>query len=86
MRSKEQKDDFNVKLMQRLDIIENKMDKEIESSRSRNCRSHDEKRREAISVDSHHHHSPNNSFRKVHNISIPSHVRNHKRRTTVDEL
>jgi predicted RNase H-like nuclease (RuvC/YqgF family) len=28
MRSKEQQDDFNVKLMQKLDIIENKMDKE----------------------------------------------------------
>jgi predicted RNase H-like nuclease (RuvC/YqgF family) len=28
MRAKEQQDDFNVKLMQSLDIIENKMDKE----------------------------------------------------------
>jgi hypothetical protein len=30
MRAKEQQDDFNVKLMQSLDIIEKKMDKETE--------------------------------------------------------
>jgi hypothetical protein len=47
MKAKEQQDDFNVKLMQSLDIIEKKMDKETESSRSRSHRSHDEKRREA---------------------------------------
>jgi hypothetical protein len=31
-------------------------------------------------------HSPKNSFRKVHSSSSPSPVRNHKRRTGVDEL
>jgi hypothetical protein len=45
MKAKEQQDDFNIKLMQSLDIIEKKMDKEIESSRSRSHRSHDERRK-----------------------------------------
>jgi hypothetical protein len=40
--------------MQSLDIIENKMDKETKSSRSRSHRSHDEKRREERSVGRHH--------------------------------
>jgi hypothetical protein len=35
MKSKEQQEDFNIKLMQSLDIIEKKMDKETESSKSR---------------------------------------------------
>ena len=50
MKSKEQQDEFNVKLMQSLDRIENKMYKETESSRSRSCRSHDEKIREKRSA------------------------------------
>ena len=58
MKAKEQQDDFNMKLMQSLERIEKKMDKDIESSRSRSRRSHDEKRREIRSVDRHHHHSP----------------------------
>jgi hypothetical protein len=86
MKAKEQQDDFNVKLMQSLDIIEKKMDKETETSRSRSHRSHDEKRREARSVDRHHPHSPKHSFRKAHSSSSPSPVRKHKRRTGVDEL
>jgi hypothetical protein len=43
MKTKEKQDDFNIKLMQSLDRIEKKMDKETESSRSRIYRSHDEK-------------------------------------------
>jgi nicotinamide riboside kinase len=35
MKSKVQQDDFNIKLMQSLDKIENKMDKETQTSRSR---------------------------------------------------
>jgi hypothetical protein len=57
MKSKEKQDGFNIKLLQSLDIIEKKMDKETESSKSRSHRSHD-KRRETRSVDRHHHHSP----------------------------
>jgi hypothetical protein len=75
-----------IKLMQSLYIIETKMDKEIELSKSRSRRSHDEKRREARSVDRNRPHSPKNSFRKVCSSSIPYHVRKHKRRTGVDEL
>jgi hypothetical protein len=71
--------------MQSLDIIENKMDKEIESSKSRIHRSHDE-RRKTRSVDRNHHHSPKHSFRKVHSKSIPFPVKKHKRRTRVDKL
>jgi hypothetical protein len=79
MRAKEQQDDFNAKLMQILDIIKIKMDKEIESSRSRSRKSHDEKRREEIHVDNH-------SFRKTCSSSSPSLVIKHKRRIGVDEL
>jgi hypothetical protein len=86
MRAKKQQDDFNVKLMQSLDIIENKMDKETETSRPRSRRSHDDKRRESISVDKDRPHSLNHSFRRAHSSSTPSPVRKHKRRTMVDEL
>jgi hypothetical protein len=57
--------------MQSLDIIEKKMDKEIESSKSRSHRSHDERRRKR-SVDRHHHHSPRHSARRAHSSSSPS--------------
>jgi hypothetical protein len=62
-----------------LDIIEKKMDKETKLSRSRSCRSHDEKIREEISVGKH-------SFRKACSSSSPSPVRKHTRRIGVDEL
>jgi predicted RNase H-like nuclease (RuvC/YqgF family) len=45
MKANEQQYDFNIKLMQSLDIIEKKMDKEIETNRSRSCRSHDERKK-----------------------------------------
>jgi hypothetical protein len=60
------------------------MDKEIESINSRIHRYH-HKRRETRSVDRNHHHSAKNSFRRENNILIPSPVRNHWRRTGVDE-
>ena len=62
------------------------MDKETESSISRSHRSHDEKIREARSVDRHHHHSPKHSFRKARSSSSPSPLKKHKRRTRIDEL
>jgi hypothetical protein len=86
MKAKEQQDEFNVKLMQSLDRIEKKMDKETKSIRSRSCRSHDEKRREERSLGRHRPHSPKHSFRKVCTSSSPSFVGKHKRRTKVDEL
>jgi hypothetical protein len=85
MKAKDQQD-LNVKLMQSLDIIEKKMDKERESSRSRSHRSHDEKRRGTRNVDRYHHHSTKHSFRKAHSSSSPSSVRKHKRRIGVDKL
>jgi hypothetical protein len=48
-------------------------------SRSRSCRSHEEKRREDKSVGKH-------SLRKTRSSSSPSPIRNHKRRTWVDEI
>jgi hypothetical protein len=44
MKSKEQQEDFNVKLMQSLNRIENKLDKESGSRKLGSHRSPDEKR------------------------------------------
>jgi hypothetical protein len=85
MKAKEKQDEFNINLMQSLEIIENKMDKDIESSRSRRHRSHAEKRKETRSVDRYHH-SSKHSFRKVHNNSSPYPIRKNKRRTGVDDV
>jgi hypothetical protein len=85
MKAKEKQDDFNIKLVQSLDKIEKKMDKEIESNNSRSHMSHDE-RRKTRSVDKNHHHSPKYSFRKVRSSSSPYPVRKHKRGTRVDEV
>jgi hypothetical protein len=84
MKAKEQQDDFNVKLLESLNRIEKKLDKESGSSKSRSHRPSDEKRK-ARSVSRHHHHSPRNSNKRSHNISSPSPVRNHER-SGVDEL
>jgi hypothetical protein len=71
MKSKEQQDGFNIKLLQSLDIIEKKMDKKTKSSKSKSHRSHD-KIRETRSVDRHHQHSPRHLVRGAHSISSPS--------------
>jgi hypothetical protein len=65
MRAKEQQEDFNMNLMQSLNIIENKLDKESGSSKSGSHRSPDEKRR-TRSVSRHHHHSPRHSNKRAH--------------------
>jgi hypothetical protein len=85
MKSKEQQEGFNIKLMQSLERIEKKMDKETESRKSGSHRSHDERRR-TKSVGRHHHHSPRNSTRRTHSSSSPSPVRKHKKKSGVDEL
>jgi hypothetical protein len=85
MKSKEEQDGFNIKLLQSLDIIEKKMDKETESRKSRRHRSHDE-RRKTRSVDRHHHHSPRHSAGRAHSSSSPYPIMKHKRRSGVDEL
>jgi hypothetical protein len=45
MKSNEQQEGFNLKLMQSLERIGKKMDKETESRKSRSHESHDERRR-----------------------------------------
>ena len=74
-----------MKLMQSLNIIENKLDKESGSRKSGSHRSPDEKRR-TRSVSRHHHHSLRHSNKRSHKISSPSPVINHKKRSVVDEL
>jgi predicted RNase H-like nuclease (RuvC/YqgF family) len=74
MKANEQQDDFNVKLMQFLNKIENKLDKESGSSKSGSHRPSDEKIRER-SVSRHHHHSPRHSNNRAHSSSSPSPVR-----------
>jgi hypothetical protein len=83
MKSNEQQEEFNMKLMQSLNIVKN-LDKESGSSKSRNHSSPNEKKR-TRSVSIHHHHSPRYSNRREHNISSPSLVRKHKG-SEVDEL
>jgi hypothetical protein len=85
MKDKEQQEGFNIKLMQSLETIEMKMDKDIKSNKSRSHISHDEMRR-TISVVRNHHHSPRNSTRMTHISSIPSPITKHKRRSGVDGI
>jgi hypothetical protein len=73
-----------MKMMQILNIIEKKLDKESESIKSGSHRSPNEKRR-TISANRHHHHSSRHSNKKENKISSPSPVRKH-RRSGVDEL
>jgi hypothetical protein len=56
MKAREQQGEFNIKLMQILERIENKLDKESDSSKSGSHKSPDEKRK-SRSVGRHHHHS-----------------------------
>jgi hypothetical protein len=63
MKSKEQQEYFNMKSMKILDIIENKLDKENNSSKSGIHKTPEEKERER-SGSRHHHHSQNHSHRR----------------------
>jgi hypothetical protein len=84
MRAKEKHDDFNMKLMHILNIIENKLYKESGSNKLGSRKYPDEKRR-TRSVSRHIHHSPRHSNKRKHNISSPSPVKKHKG-SGVDEL
>jgi hypothetical protein len=84
MRAKEQQDDFNMKLLESLNRIEKKLDKESGSRKSGSHKSPDGKRR-TRSVSKNHHHSPRHSNKRSHSSSSPSPVRNHKR-YEVEEL
>jgi hypothetical protein len=83
-RDKEQHEDFNMKLIRILEIIEKKLDKESGSIKLENNMSLDEERR-GRSGSRHSHHSQKNSHRRAHSRSIPSPIRKHKR-SGVDEL
>jgi hypothetical protein len=84
MRAKEQQDDFNMNLLESLNIIQKKLDKESGSSKSGSRRPSDEKIK-ARSVSRHHQHSPRHSNKRGGSNSSPSPVKNHKR-FGVDEL
>jgi hypothetical protein len=71
-------------LIRSLKIIENKLDKGSDSSKSGSQKSPDEKRK-SRSVGRHHHHSQGHSKRRAYIISIPSPIKNH-RILGVDEL
>jgi hypothetical protein len=64
MRAKEQQDDFNMKLLEGLNRIENKLVKESGSSKSGSHKPSDEKRK-ARSVSRHHHHSQRHSNKRT---------------------
>jgi hypothetical protein len=84
MKVKEQQGELNIKLIQSLERIEKKLDKESDSSKSGSHRSPDEKRK-SRSFGRHHHHSQGNSKRREHSSSSPSPTKKH-RRSRVDEL
>jgi hypothetical protein len=65
-------------------MIENKLDKESDSSKS-GIHGYLDENRKSRSVGRHHHHSQGNSKRRAHNISSPSPTKNH-RKSEVDEL
>jgi hypothetical protein len=73
-----------MKLLQSLNQIEKKLDKESGSSKFGSHGPSDEKRRER-SVSKHHHHSLRHSNKRGHSSSSPSPLRKHKR-FRVDEL
>jgi hypothetical protein len=78
MKAKEQQEDFNMKLIKSLNIIENKLDNGSGSNKSGSHRSPDEKRK-SRSVSRHHQHSQRHSKRGTHRNSSSSPSRKHKR-------
>jgi hypothetical protein len=84
MKAKEQQGEFNLKLMQSLERIENKLDKESDS-RKTGSRKTPEKKRRSRSISRHRRHSPKQSNKEAHSSSSPSPTRKH-RRSGVDEL
>jgi hypothetical protein len=73
-----------MKLLEILNRIEKKLDKESGSSKSGSHIPPDEKRK-ARNVSIHHHHSPRHSNKMAHNNSFQSPVRKHKG-SGVDDL
>jgi hypothetical protein len=73
-----------MKLLESLNIIEKKLDKESGSSKSGSHKPLDEKRNQEV-LARHHHHSPKHSNKRAGSNTSPSPVRRHKR-SGVDEL
>jgi hypothetical protein len=84
MRAKEQQDDFNMKLLEGLNIIEKKLVKESGLRKSGSHKPSDEEIK-ARSISIHHHHSPRHSNKRVGSSSSSILVRRHKS-YRVDEL
>ena len=83
MKAKEQQGEFNLKLMKSLERIENKLDKERDSSKIESHQTSEIRR--SRSVGRHHHHSQGHSKRRAHSSSSPYPTRKNKR-SGVDEL
>ena len=73
-KAEEQQDDFNMKLLEGLNIIEKKLVKESGSSKSGSHKPSEKKRKEK-SVSRHHHHSQRHSNKRAGNNSSLSPVR-----------
>jgi hypothetical protein len=84
MKARDQQGEFNLKLIQSLDRIEKKLDKESDSSKIGSRRTPERKRR-SRSVSRHRRRSPKHSGKEAHSSSSPSPIRKH-RRSGVDEL
>jgi hypothetical protein len=65
MKAKEEQGEFNLKLMKSLERIENKLDKERDSSKTGSHQTSEGRR--SRSVGRHHHHSQGCSKRRAHN-------------------
>ena len=78
MKAKEQHEDFNMKLMKILDIIEKKLDKESGPNKSVSHGTPEKKER-LRSGSRHHEHSQKHSHRREHSSSSPSPIRKNRR-------
>jgi hypothetical protein len=83
MKAKEQQGEFNLKLMKILERIENKLDKERDSSKIGSHQNSEGRR--SRSVGRHHHHSQGHSNRKAQSSSSPFPTKKHMR-FGVDEM
>jgi hypothetical protein len=84
MKVRDREGEFNLRMLKSLEIIEKKLKKESDSSKTESRRTPERKSR-SRSVSTHHRCSPKNSNREAHNSSSPSPTKKH-RRSRVDEL
>ena len=84
MKAQEQQDDFNMKLLEGLNRIENKLVKESDSSISKSHK-YSEEKGEVKSASRHHHHSQRHSNKRADNSSSLSPIIRYKR-SGVDQL